>query len=91
MDIQAFSWCPGLVVVPLECSLHISHKNTECILPVWDMLQPDFYMMPQIRGMDQNGNKAPHGLGTGWVDRQPQLMQPRIYIESAHRFVVLVG
>ena len=55
------------------------------------MPQRNVCMMRQISGMDLNWTKAPHVLGTGWVNRQPQFMRPRISIEGAHKFVVLVG
>jgi hypothetical protein len=44
-DILALCWCPGVVVFLLQFILHIFYIQPQRILPIWNVLQRDFYML----------------------------------------------
>ena len=52
--IQTLCWCPGVIVIFRQFSLHIFYKQPERIRPIWKVLQCDFYMLAEMRGMDVN-------------------------------------
>jgi hypothetical protein len=64
-DIQVFGWCPDSVVFFLQFFLHIVHKQTQRIFPIWDLLQSNFCTLPEISSEDVNWSEQPHDLGTG--------------------------
>ena len=63
-DIRVLCWCPGVVVFPLYCSLHIFYKQPQRILPIWNVLQCNFCLLAGMSGVDVNGDEVPHDLDT---------------------------
>jgi len=51
-DIRAWCWYPGVVVFPLQFSLHILYKQPQCILSIWNVLECDLCMLAKMSGMD---------------------------------------
>ena len=52
-DIQAFGRCPGPIVCRLQRNFHTSSKQPERILPMWDILQLNIYMLPKSAVLTQ--------------------------------------
>ena len=53
-DILALCWCPGVLVFLLQFSLHIFYKQPQRILPIWNVLQCDIYMLAGMSSVDVN-------------------------------------
>ena len=51
MGVPALGWCPGPISRLLYFSLVIFYKESQGILPIWNILQGDFCMMAKISGM----------------------------------------
>jgi hypothetical protein len=60
MDIHALCRCPGPVIFPLYNSFLISYKQPERILPIRDILQPNFWMLREMSGVDLNRSETSH-------------------------------
>ena len=56
--ILALGWCPGLRARLLYFSLLVFYKESQRILPIWDVFQGDFCMVTKISGMMRNGSEA---------------------------------
>ena len=53
-DIRALRWCPGVIVIHPNVSLHIFYKQPQRIRPIWNVLQCDFYVLAKMSGIDVN-------------------------------------
>jgi len=76
-DVQGWYQCPSPVVLPLQFILLIFHKQPRHKLVVWNVLQCNFCVLPEISGMAPNWSKTPHALGTSLGNNQPRYRDSR--------------